>query len=105
MANKSIYPEGYRFNGPYSYENEKPRLLTDAGQRTFIKFRDEAHAMLRECGAFRAMELLSRAPGTGDSFLDLAMIDRLVELGEIVCVREQCWAQYRVYSTAEISGR
>ncbi len=81
----------------YSYETEKPNLFTEQGQVTFLKIRDRAHKLLAEAGAFRQQEVTAGC--TGDSFLFIACVDRLVELGEVVEIRRECWGQYRVFST------
>ena len=65
----------------YLYENEKPKILTDEGQRTFLKVRDKANQLLNEAGAFEMFKSLKGV--TGDTWTMMAYIDRLVELGEI----------------------
>jgi hypothetical protein len=82
----------------YRYEDLKTRLLTDDGQRIFLKARDAAHALLAKAGAFSA-ERLFNAFSCPDSWLALACVDRLVELGEIRCIHQHpdTWAQHRVY--------
>lgn len=65
----------------YSYETEKPKILTDVGQREFLKVRDEAHRLLDEAGAFT---IFKPSKGiSGDLWTMMAYVDRLVELGEI----------------------
>lgn len=65
----------------YEYQTERPKILTDDGQRQFLKVRDTVKRLLRQGGAVRMIDATS---GTGgDSWLQMAMIDRLVELGEI----------------------
>jgi hypothetical protein len=65
----------------YDYLAEKPKLLTDEGQRLFLRFRDRAQVLLKTSGAARAHELMANF--SGDSWVLLACIDRLVELGEL----------------------
>jgi len=65
----------------YKYEELKAKLFTDEGQRTFLAMRDRAKLLLKEAGAM-TMEAAIRA-GSGDSWLLLACVDRMVELGEI----------------------
>lgn len=67
----------------YRYEDLKPRLFTDESQRDFLKVRDAAEKLLSLAGAFRFAEVLHESGVTGDSWLMLAYVDRLVELGEI----------------------
>lgn len=65
----------------YNYENERHKIFTEQGQREFLKVRDAAHRLLREAGAFTMFSALKDV--SGDSWLQMAYIDRLVELGEI----------------------
>ena len=37
----------------YKYEELKPKLFTDEGQRTFLAIRDRAKLLLKEAGAMR----------------------------------------------------
>jgi hypothetical protein len=70
----------------YIYEKERPNIFTDEGQRSFLKVRDAAHRLLSVAGAFREQELMLASHVARDSWLHLAFIDRLVEIGEIRCV-------------------
>jgi hypothetical protein len=84
----------------YIYEAERSKLFTEEGQVMFLKVRDRVKALLDTAGAFR----LTHISIAGDSWLFLACIDRLVELGEIAPLRnkDMCWGQYQVYSTPQI---
>ena len=66
----------------YRYEDLRESLFTDDGQRMFLAIRDRAKMLLREAGAFRLDNVIEKQ--TGDSWMMLACVDRLVELGEIV---------------------
>jgi hypothetical protein len=66
---------------PYDYATERDSLFTDAGQRMFLRVRDNAKKLLSAAGAVRCEELISCT--AGDSWTMLACVDRLVELGEI----------------------
>jgi hypothetical protein len=80
----------------YSYERERPGLFTEEGQVRFIKVRDKVKSLLETAGAFRLAE-------TGiASWEDIACIDRMVELGELVELRRECWGQYRVFTTPKV---
>jgi hypothetical protein len=83
----------------YCYETEKPRIFTEDGSRDFLKMRDAAHELLEIAGAFRQQEVIHRSGVTGDSWLTIAYVDRLVELGEIVELKRDCWGQYKVYTS------
>jgi hypothetical protein len=63
----------------YNYQTEKPKIFTEQGQADFLKTRDSAEKLLSIAGAFNIMKVLV----TGDQWLAMAYIDRLVELGEI----------------------
>lgn len=68
----------------YTYETERPKLFTDEGQRLFLRVRDHAQKLLAASGAVTCEKLLAGAgAGAGASFVQLACIDRLVELGEL----------------------
>jgi hypothetical protein len=59
---------------PYSYE-------ADYGQRAFLKLRDHVLHLVEKASAVRCQEALRGY--TGDTFLGLAIPDRMVELEEI----------------------
>jgi hypothetical protein len=80
----------------YNYEVEKERLYSDIGFEMLIKIRDNANKLLREAGAFRNENVMKGV--TGDSFMMLACVDMLVDLGEIVEVTQAGVAgQHKVY--------
>lgn len=89
---------------PYSYETQKAELFTDQGQRSFIACRDAVLQLVAKSGAVRALEALTlMAPrGISDNWDQLAVLDRMVEIGDL---RELTGpgvaAQYRVF----LSGR
>lgn len=83
----------------YNYEKERERLFTEAGQRLFIKTRDRVNGLLRTAGAFRLQE------AQVCSWDEIACIDRMVELGELVEFPRACWGQYRVFTTPEVHNR
>lgn len=85
----------------YTYEKLKPQLFTEEGQVMFLNIRDNVHALLKLAGAVRTSEAISVA--SGDSWLMLACMDRLVELEEIrmvgdghVAVQHQVYVGYKV---------
>ena len=71
------------YSGPntYDYEQEKEELFSDAGQRRFLRIRDNVQALLKKAGAFRMLEGI--AADCGSSWALMACVDRMVELGEI----------------------
>ncbi len=65
----------------YDYQKEKPKILTDKGQREFLIVRDQTNHLLEEAGAFKIFHALEGI--TGDGWTMMAYVDRMVELGEI----------------------
>jgi len=60
----------------YNYGTEKPNILTDEGQRQFLKVRDKVNSLLKQSGAVML-------GWVGGSWEQMACIDRMVELGEL----------------------
>lgn len=65
----------------YRYADLRETIFTDAGQRMFLQIRDRVHKLLKQSGCVRMQEAI--AGSTGDSWLMLACVDRMVELDEI----------------------
>ena len=65
----------------YNYQTEKSKIFTEDGQETFLKIRDKVKQLLKQSGAVMMQNAISSV--TGDSWLHLACVDRLVELKEI----------------------
>ncbi len=86
----------------YNYKTEKQKLFTEKGQEFFLDVRDRVKERLKQAGAFR-FDMIRPKSACYDSWELMAAIDRLVELKEIVCVRDLGWHQYRVYSTPQVS--
>jgi len=84
----------------YSYDELKPTLFTDEGQRMFLRIRDHAKDLLAKAGAAR-MDRIILGAGPGDSWLMIACVDRLVELGEIEAVTQPAvMGQDRIFVSA-----
>lgn len=80
----------------YNYENIKPALFTDDGQRLFLKVRDKTKQLLKEAGAARLQEMAMN--NSGSSWDMMACVDRLVELGEIRELKQEgVCGQHRVF--------
>lgn len=86
----------------YSYEVQKKELFTDEGQKLFLKIRDRVGELIETAGAFRQQEAFLGM--TGSSWDMIACIDRLVELGEIVEIKRDCWTQFKIYSTPKVTN-
>jgi hypothetical protein len=81
------------------YEAMKPKLFTEEGQRVFLQIRDRVHRLIGEAGAVRMDAAIAKS--TGDSWLMLACVDRLVELEEISDVghNDLIPTQFRIYTS------
>ena len=79
----------------YSYEEERPNIFTEEGQRKFLKVRDHVAKCLRMSGAVRMAEAIQ--PLTGSSWEMLACVDLLVELGELREITSGVAQQHRVF--------
>lgn len=81
----------------YQYTNERAKLFTDEGNRTFLGIRDHVHKLLKASGAVRMQEAISVA--SGETWFHLACVDRMVELGELVEITKAgtCPGQFRVF--------
>jgi hypothetical protein len=66
----------------YSYQVERPKLFTEAGQRTFITVRDTVRVLLDKAGAFQSMNAGRDLKGY-DAWELLACLDLMVERGEL----------------------
>lgn len=81
----------------YDYQKLKPEILTDEGQRLFLKIRDKVNALLKQAGAVRMQEAINGF--SGETWLMLACVDRMVELKELRELTEHAntAGQYRVF--------
>jgi hypothetical protein len=79
----------------YSYLKERPRIFTEKGQVEFLKVRDRVNQMLCDSGAFMMQNAWK--PITGDTWMMMAYVDRLVELGEIREIEWDAIGQCRVF--------
>ena len=88
----------------YKYYDIKPNILTDEGQRLFLKIRDKTQKLLKESGSARSQEMMTGNSGSSWDFL--ACIDRMVELGEIREITKQgeVAGQHRVFVNARYEG-
>ena len=83
----------------YEYDSEKAKLLTDNGQRVFLKIRDHVQGCLKMSGAVMMGKATSPpgGSGSGDDWMMFACVDRLVELGEIREIKYgDCAGQHRI---------
>lgn len=83
----------------YKYEDHREGLFTEQGQLTFIKVRDKVKYLLETVGAFRLEE------ASICSWEEIACVDRMVEIGELIEFKRECWGQYRVFTTPKVHNR
>ena len=88
---------------PYRYEEQRENLFTDEGQRMFLKIRDSAQRLLAQSGAAMCSKIIAGA--SGDGWLMMACVDRLVELGELVEVpnSQSRAGQHRLFVPANLN--
>lgn len=67
----------------YEYKNFKAQILTDKGQRLLISVYDTVSRFLNTSGAVSLGAILANTPEECDSWLKIACIDRLIEIGKI----------------------
>jgi len=79
----------------YDYQKEREAIFTEDGQRMFLHIRDHVKRLLKEAGAVRMQEAIMGS--TGDSWMMLACVDRLVELGEIREIAGDVPGQDRIF--------
>lgn len=84
----------------YNYQKEKEKIFTEQGQEMFIKIRDKAKALLTVAGSFRMDAVMSVA--SGDTWMMLACVDRMIELGELneVTKGQNVAGQHRIFTAA-----
>jgi hypothetical protein len=80
----------------YKYEDNKPKIFTDEGQREFLKVRDEVNRLLEISGCFMLENVFKKVP-VCNTDMWLTHIYRLVEIGEIEEVPRDCFAQNKIY--------
>jgi hypothetical protein len=71
----------------YSYREQRAQVFTEEGSVAFIAIRDHVKRCLELAGAVTMACATSAARGI-DSWTQLACVDRLVELGELVEVEQ-----------------
>lgn len=80
----------------YCYTDLKPQLLTDEGHRKFLKIRDRVKDLLLFSTTVSMEAALREA--SGDSWLSIACVDRMVELGELREISQPgCPGQRRLF--------
>ena len=78
----------------YNYEILKNVILTDQGQRRFLRVRDKIEKIMKKTGAFRMGYIVSFDT---NSWFSLACVERMVEIGELSEVGHFEFTQHRVF--------
>ncbi len=81
----------------YEYKDLRSKLFTEDGSVLFLEIRDRVQRLLKASGAVTAGRAM--AGSTGDSWMMLACVDRMVELNELreLAVLHECAGQDRVF--------
>jgi len=83
----------------YNYQTEKQKIFTEDGQVVFLKIRDNVQRLIKQSGAVMMQNATSVV--TGDNWMMLACVDRLVELKEIREITgDKVAGQHRVFVSA-----
>lgn len=85
----------------YDYQEQRPRLFTDEGQRMFLKMRDTTRNLIRKAGVARMDKMMAGL--TGVVWDMMACADRMVELGELHEIPNplSTAGQYRLFTSFE----
>ena len=79
----------------YDYQDYKPELFKEENQEMFLKIRDGINATITIAGCITLDKAIGC--GRGDNWLRVAMVERLVELGEIEEVKTE-YPTFRVFT-------
>ena len=82
----------------YEYKVERPSVFTEEGVRNLLHVRDQAFAAIKIAGVVNMQKAVTGL--TGSSWEHLALVDFLVEIGDLHEVRQaQASAgQYRLFT-------
>jgi len=80
----------------YDYKDFKPELFKEKNQEDFLKIRDGIKATITIAGCITMEKAIGFARG-GDSWLRMAMVERLVELGDIEEVKTE-YDSFRIFT-------
>lgn len=78
----------------YNYTTERPWIFTEQGVKALLDLRKEVTQKLENSGAFMSGGVMGHAP---DTWKDLALLDYLVEIGEIIEVTVGVAGQDRIF--------
>ena len=83
----------------YYYETERPKIFTEEGVEMLNAIRTTAEACIKQSGAVRFDKAVNNV--SGDTWLMLACLDYLCEIGILVLVSDRATtvAQHQVYTS------
>lgn len=82
----------------YKYEDHRAYSFTDEGQRDLLRVRDHIANILRLAGCIRNDCCYPAGLATSDSWTQMALVDRLVEIGDLRRIDySPCAGQHQVY--------
>lgn len=84
----------------YNYKEERPKIFTEEGINMILKIRDNIRKHDNEAGAFTFTGATRGV--TGDSWLQLAVMDYLIEIGEIEKVFDRGFSQFHIYRVVSV---
>jgi hypothetical protein len=71
----------------YNYKDHRDRIFTEEGQKEFLRVRDRVNELLSTC---KYIDIMQAIGGIGGSaWENMAMVDRMVELGELVEIKTE----------------
>ena len=79
----------------YDYQDFKPELFKEENQEAFLKIRDGIKATITIAGCISMDKAIEFAQG--DNWLRMAMVERLVEIGEIEEVKTE-YPTFRIFT-------
>ncbi len=66
----------------YKYENLKPQIFTEEGQEMFLKTYEGVKDLISKSGSITMGKAMNFS-GAGDSWMQMACVDRMVEMGAL----------------------
>jgi hypothetical protein len=81
----------------YNYYELRPEVFKPENQKEFLEIRDKVNEIIRIAGCINMGHAMA---GAGESWVRMAMVDRLVELGEIREVKQvgNVAGQHRIFT-------
>lgn len=82
----------------YNYEEMKSEVFKEENQEMFLKILENSKTLIEQAGVATLGKIISKV--CGDSFVMLACVDRLVEIGKLKEVKQAVavQAQNRIFT-------